>query len=154
MNTTRFPGKVPQAVVRATAIEVSIVAVLTIVFASPWPALFLMLDFGTRGFVTPRLSLLAAVSKSLWVPVLHLDGGPSVFYTPKKFAARIGFIMALISSSLFFAGLPGAGSIVIGVLAVFAFLEGAFGYCVGCKIYAVLVGRGLLDGSDCRDCVN
>ena len=153
MKATNFPGKVPEVVVRTTAIQVTVIAVLTIAFASPWPVLLLMLDFATRAFISPKLSPLATVSRVVWVPALNLNG-PEIFYTPKKFAARIGFAMTLVSAVLYFLGLPLAGGAVIAILALFSFLEGAFRFCVGCKIYAFLVGRGMFSGDDCADCVN
>ena len=153
MKTQRFPGKVSEPVVRSTALEVSIIAVLTIIFASPWPALLLVLDFGTRAFVTPKASPLAMISRTVWVPAFRLQG-PMIFYTPKKFAARIGFVLSAAAALFLFLNLTAAGSILLAMLAVFAFLEGAFGYCVGCRIFAVLAGRGWLDASECRDCVN
>ena len=153
MKATNFPGKVPEVVVRATAIEVTVIAVLSIAFASPWPVLFLMLDFATRAFISPKLSPLATLSRVVWVPALNLKG-PEIFYTPKKFAARIGFVMTLLSAVLYFLGLSPAGGAVIAVLALFSFMEGAFRYCVGCKIYTFLVGRGVVSGDDCADCVN
>lgn len=152
MFTTIYPGKVPEAVVRTTAIEVCVIAVFTIVFASPWLAILLVLDFGARGFLNPKLSPLAMITRNVWVPLFRLKG-PQIFYTPKKFAARIGFILALAASVLLLVNKIAAGSTILGILALFSFMEGAFGYCVGCKIYGFLVGRGILDGSDCRDCV-
>ena len=47
---------------------------------------------------------------------------------PQKFAARIGIVFSALSGLLF----------VAGVLVVCATLEAALGYCVGCKVYALL----------------
>ena len=152
MIDTRFPAKVPEAVVRSTAIEVFAVAVLTVVLRNPWSAAALAVDFAMRAFVSPKLSPFAAISKAVWVPVLHLKG-PTIFYTPKKFAAGMGFAMSAAGTVLLFAGPPFAGAAVFSVLALFSFLEGAFGLCVGCKIFGFLAGRGLVDASDCPNCV-
>ena len=44
--------------------------------------------------------------------------------------------------------------LLIGVVAVFAFLEAAVGLCVGCKVFALLMRTGILPESVCRECTN
>ena len=43
---------------------------------------------------------------------------------------------------------------LVAVLAIFAFLEAAFGLCVGCKVFALLIRTGVVPASVCRECAN
>jgi len=96
---------------------------------------FLALDFGARAFSRPKWSLLGRIASRLLqglrvVPRL-VDAGP------KRFAARIGlgFSLALLLLEILGAGL--AVQVLGGMLAICAFLEAAFGYCLGCRIHGL-----------------
>ncbi len=57
---------------------------------------------------------------------------------PKLFASRVGFIFAALA--VIFAPFSLVASFVFaGILAVFAFLDGAFSFCVGCLTYHYVV---------------
>jgi hypothetical protein len=69
MKKSRFPEHVDETMVRATAGEVFLLALLSLLLRSPWPVLLLCLDFALRAFVTPRWSPLAFAAKKLLVPL-------------------------------------------------------------------------------------
>jgi hypothetical protein len=54
---------------------------------------------------------------------------------PKVFAARIGIVFTAIIVISILANAPVLAIIFASVLALFAFLEAAFGFCVACVIY-------------------
>lgn len=60
---------------------------------------------------------------------------------PKRFAARIGFAFSFIAGTLALFGIVSAAKVVAAMLLGAALLEALFGYCVGCKIYALLPHR-------------
>ncbi|MFW6337972.1 MAG: DUF4395 family protein [Alkalispirochaetaceae bacterium] len=62
-------------------------------------------------------------------------------YPPKKVNGGAVRIVALL-----------LGGAVLYLLAFFALLEGAFNYCVGCKIYGILIKGGLIPRENCPDC--
>jgi hypothetical protein len=120
------------------AIVVVIVAAAAIVGA-PWATVILFalaVDFGIRGFGRPRHSPLATLARGV-ANVLHLSPKP-VDAAPKKFAGRIGIVFCTVSGVLYAAGLPAPALGVVALLIVCATLEAALGYCVGCKMYALL----------------
>ena len=41
---------------------------------------------------------------------------------------------------------------MIAMLAGAAFLEAAFGFCLGCKIFAVLIRAGIVSETVCEEC--
>ena len=54
--------------------------------------------------------------------------------------------------SLWLAGASGAARVVIAMLAGAAFLEAAFGFCLGCRIFAGLIKAGVVPDSVCEEC--
>ena len=73
---------------------------------------------------------------------------------PHNFAQGLGGVFLAVSSLFIYFGTPtyGAASMVMGVIglalalivAVLAFVNLAFGYCLGCQIYFQLGKRGLI----------
>lgn len=70
---------------------------------------------------------------------------------PHNFAQGLGGVFLALSSALLYLGTPTYGSfvLVLGLavallVAVLAFVNLAFGYCVGCQIYYQLGKRGLI----------
>ncbi|HUX11599.1 MAG TPA: DUF4395 domain-containing protein [Spirochaetia bacterium] len=151
--SSRFPLKVSEPVVRAIALEVFVLAGITVLTASLWPALILAVDFALRSIVNPGLSPLRLVARQGLVPLFHAKDRP-VFYSPKRFAALIGLTLSLLAlaGSLF-----GARELTVaaaGVLTLFSFLEAAFGFCAGCRIYGFLMRSGVIPIEWCPECVN
>jgi hypothetical protein len=151
MSTLSTPSKVNGGAVRIVALLTVIVALVSAITGSPWPAAVLALDFAVRGLVTPRLSPLAAAARRLQ-PVSPFSGTP-IFFAPKRFAARIGLILSAGGAAALFFGELTLGAVILGVLALFAFLEGAFDFCVACKIYGILIRMGIIPRENCPDCV-
>ena len=65
---------------------------------------------------------------------------------PLKFAQLVGFVFAAVGTVGFAAGVPLVGLIATGFALVAAFLNAAFGICLGCQIYP-LVARARKDSS-------
>ncbi len=114
-----------------------LVFVLTLIyiFTSLWiiPA-FLLIDFFVRGFNFASYSLLGLVSDQL-VTIFSIKQKPTD-RAPKRFAAKIGFLFSAAILVLFFVDLKNTALIVAIVLATFALLESAFGFCAGCHVYS------------------
>ena len=128
--------KINEPTVRVVAFLIATTAIAGIWYQSPIIFLFLAFDFYVRGFDKKEWSLLRQIGIRI-VTVFEvkeklIDAGG------KKFAAKIGFLFsaALTLSALFHwqFTLIGLG----GILVLFAVLESALAYCVGCKVYSVL----------------
>ena len=65
---------------------------------------------------------------------------------PLKFAQLVGFVFAVAAVIGFAAGIPLLGLIATGFALVAAFLNAAFGICLGCQIYP-LVARVRMNSS-------
>ena len=57
---------------------------------------------------------------------------------PLKFAQLVGFVFAVAGVIGFAAGIPLLGLIATGFALVAAFLNAAFGICLGCQIYPLV----------------
>jgi Domain of unknown function (DUF4395) len=58
---------------------------------------------------------------------------------PLKFAQLVGLIFAVVGTAGFAAGAPLVGVIATGAALVAAFLNAAFGICLGCQLYPLVV---------------
>ena len=63
---------------------------------------------------------------------------------PPTFAQGIGFAVLAIGLVLHLLAVPGALVVAASVAFVAAFLNAAFGYCLGCQVYLLLVRAGVL----------
>ncbi len=99
--------------------------------------IFLLADFYIRAFTQLKYSPISYISSRL-ANALNLDK-KSVDKAQKVFAARMGFIMTLAVSVLFFFNFTVAALVVGGILVFFATLEFALAVCVGCIIYTYIV---------------
>jgi len=86
--------------------------------------------------VTPRLSVAPK-----WVP------GP-----PKRFAQGIGAVLSVAALVCALAGSVGAARVLAGMITVAASLEAVLGYCLGCKIFALLMRVGVVPEAVCEAC--
>ena len=104
------------------------------IFTQLWyiPA-FLAFDFLMRSTDLSKYSPMGFVSRS--IVKLMSTKKKLVNAGPKTFAARIGLI---VSSAIFIFSLISLNITALAlatILALFSFLETAFGYCVACKVY-------------------
>jgi hypothetical protein len=78
-------------------------------------------------------------------------------YSPgpaKRFAQAVGAVFTLAATLLWYAaGEHTAALALVGVVAVFASLESAFGLCVGCRVFYLAMRVGLVPPSVCEDCL-
>lgn len=149
-----FPNPINESVARSVAAGVVILAVATVAFDFPWLMFALLYGFVARVVAGPRLSPLAQIAQKVAIPVLKLPYRP-IAGPPKRFAAAIGVTFSLTAIILHFGfGLSGISYIVLGGLIFAASLEAVFGYCLGCKVFSILMKFGVIPESVCEDCAN
>lgn len=129
--------RINERLTRVNALITILLVIAGFVFNSVIFPVFLMADFYIRAFTKLSCSPLSLTSRALlnW---LRLDPKPTD-KAPKIFAARLGFLMTLTITVLFFFDLSLASLIVAGILVFFASLEFVLGICVGCIIYTYMV---------------
>ncbi len=57
---------------------------------------------------------------------------------PPRFAQAVGLAFALVALSGFLTGVPALGLLATGLALAAAFLNAAFGFCLGCELYLLV----------------
>ena len=146
-----FPNPVNEVSARLVAAGVVVMCVPTISFDLKWATVVIAYGFAARVLSGPTLSPLGQLVTRVLTPRLHLPARP-VAGPPKRFAQGIGLAFSLTALVLTLAGDWGAAQIVLGLLAAAAFLESAFGLCLGCKVFALLIRLGVVPAEVCERC--
>jgi hypothetical protein len=134
------------------AAQVVVLAAAALASRQVWILPVLAADFALRALINPCWSPLAAAGRAV---VSRLPpGGRRVPFAPKRFAAGIGLLLSLSASVLGFSGFAPAAWALVGILAFFAALEAALGFCAGCVAYNGLVRLGVLRAAECAECAN
>ena len=148
-----FPNPVNETSARVVAGAVAVLAVIAVAFQQGWLLPVLAYGFVARVLTGPTLSPLGLVATRVVTPRLRV----SHRYSPgpaKRFAQAIGAVFTLTATLLWYAaGEHTAALALVGVLAVFASLEVAFGLCVGCRVFYLAMRVGLVPPSVCEDCL-
>ena len=118
---------------RFAAAVTSVVLVLVLVFASGWLALAQAVVFALSA-LSPRYSPYGLIYRAVLAPRL---GRPAELEPaePVRFAQLVGFFFIAVAAVGFFAGIPVLGLVFAGLALIAAFLNAAFGLCLGCEAY-------------------
>jgi len=150
--TFSFPDPVNEYAARTVAAGVVLMAVCAIAFRQPWLLVPMAYGFWARVAAGPRFSPLGQLATRVIAP--RLPWGPKpVAGPPKRFAQAVGVVFSTTALVLWYGfGLGGAAAVVVGLLAVAAFLEAAFGLCLGCKAFGLLMRVGVIPEGICASC--
>lgn len=149
-----FPNPVNEISARLVAAGVVTMGVGAIALDARWIAVILAYGFVARVLTGPKLSPLGQLVTRVITPRLPIEPrlvpGP-----PKRFAQAIGVAFSVSALVLTF-GFDqwGAAKVVLGLLVAAAFLESAFGLCLGCKAFAFLMRAGVIPDDVCERCNN
>jgi len=149
-----YPNPVNDNVGRAVASGVVLMCVAAIAFDQPWILIPLTFGFWARVLAGPRFSPLALLASRVVVPWLGRAPKP-VPGPPKRFAQGIGVVFSTSALILAYGfGLTTAAWVVVAMLTCAAFLEAAFGICLGCKAFSLLMRAGVIPESVCEECAD
>ena len=128
---------VDQNIVRTTAFFTVLLLLAGLFSNLKWIVLLLCFDFFIRGFTRLPISPLRRAARAQ-VKLLHRQPKP-IDAAPKKFAARLGFVVSAVIALLAFSGFYQAAYILTQLLVLLAGLEAFLGICLGCRIYTLLL---------------
>ena len=149
-----FPNPVNEVSARLVAGGVVLLATATVAFDQPWLTVPLAYGFIARVLTGPTLSPLAQLVTRVITPRLSIAARP-VAGPPKRFAQGMGVVFSGTAAVLALGfGQRGAAYGVLGLLIGAAVLESVFGYCLGCRVFAVLMRVGVLPEEVCERCAN
>jgi hypothetical protein len=148
-----FPNPVNEVSARFVAGGVVVMAVLTIALNLKWATALIAYGFVARVLTGPTLSPLGQFVTRILTPRMPFAERP-VAGPPKRFAQGIGVSFSVSALILTVFGYWGAAQIVLAMLAFAAILESAFGLCLGCKAFALLMKAGVVPAEVCERCNN
>ena len=148
-----FPNPVNEKAARVVAGVVLATSVVILATGTHWLLVPLAYGFWARVLTGPTLSPLGWTAQNVIAPAL----GPKkpVPGPPKRFAQGMGAIFSTTALVLAFVlGDETAADAVLSLLVVAAGLESIFGYCLGCKVFALLMRAGVVPESVCAECAD
>jgi hypothetical protein len=147
-----FPNPVNEKAARVVAGVVLVTILVILGTEAYWLLIPLAYGFWARVLTGPTLSPLGRLAQRVIAPRL----GPSkpVPGPPKRFAQGMGAVMSTGALILAFAGAHTAADALLGVFAIAAGLESIFAYCLGCRIFGLLMRAGLIPETVCAECTD
>jgi len=148
-----FPNPVNEKAARTVAGGVLVIACLTLATSWYWLLAVLAYGFLAQVLTGPTLSPLGRLATRVIAPRL----GPErpVAGPPKRFAQAIGATLTIAASvaALVFAA-DTLADVLLAALILAAGLESILGYCLGCRIFALLMRVGIVPESVCLECAD
>jgi len=149
-----FPNPVNEYAARTVATGVVLMCAAALALRQPWILVPLAYGFWARVLSGPRFSPLGQLATRVVAP--RLPWGPKpVPGPPKRFAQGVGVVFSTTALVLWFGfGLGAATWVVVSMLMAAAVLEAAFGLCLGCRVFALLMRMGVIPESVCLECAD
>jgi hypothetical protein len=147
-----FPNPVNEKAARTVAAVVAATCALILLTGWYWLLVPVAYGFVARVLTGPKLSPLGALAQKVIAP-RYLGRPKLVAGPPKRFAQGIGAVVTTSAAvSALVLGWIGVADALLGMMVLFAGLEAAVGFCVGCRIFALLVRAGMVPESVCEAC--
>jgi hypothetical protein len=148
-----FPNPVNEKAARIVAGGVLITVVLVLATAWYWLLIPLTYGFWARVLTGPTLSPLGWAAQKLIAP--RLGQSTPVPGPPKRFAQFIGAVLSTTALVLaLIVGSHSAANLALIAILAAAGLESIFGYCLGCKLFGLLMRNGLVPETVCAECAD
>ena len=126
-----MPWALPQASLAARVLDPAFLLLTLIALLFLW------------GVVSPRTAPWGVLYRAVVQPRL---AAPTAFEDPRppRFAQGVGLFVSVVGLILQLAGVPWGLPIAAAAAFMAAFLNAAFGLCLGCQLYLVLLRAGLI----------
>jgi hypothetical protein len=151
-NLFSFPNPVNEKAARVVAGVVLIEVIVTLATGFYWLLIPLAYGFWARVLTGPTLSPLGWIAQRVIAP--RLGEKKPVPGPPKRFAQAMGAVMSTTALVLAFAVSHTAADVVLLLFIPAAGLESIFAYCVGCRIFGLLMGVGVIPQRVCQECAD
>jgi hypothetical protein len=135
-----FPNPVNEVSARLVAGGVVLMVVVTLALGLKWATAVIFYGFAARVLTGPTLSPLGQLATRVITPRLGLPARP-VAGPPKRFAQAVGVAFSGTALLLTALGYWTAAEVALVLLGFAALLESAFGICLGCTTFALLIER-------------
>jgi hypothetical protein len=148
-----FPRTINEKAARVVAGVVAVTALVALVTSAYWLLVPLAYGFWARVLTGPTLSPLGRFASQVAAP--RLGAPKEVSGPPKRFAQAMGAAMTTAGAvaALGF-GAHAVGDALLVAMVVAATLESVFAYCLGCKVFGLLMRAGLVPDEICAECAD
>ena len=148
-----FPRTVNEKAARVVAAVVAAIGLLVLATGWHWLLAILAAGFVLRVLAGPSLSPLALFATRVVAP--RLGPPKEVSGPPKRFAQAMGAVMSSSAAILALGlGAEGAATVLVALLVVAAGLEAIFSFCLGCRIFGLLMRAGVVPDDVCAECAD
>ncbi len=150
----RFPDPVNEISARLVAAGVVVMTALFLATGIEWLLLVVAYGFLARVLAGPKISPLALFVTRVIEPRLPIEPRPTPG-PPKRFAQGIGATLSVAAVVSYFAlGLTPVAYVFIAAILVAASLESFAGFCLGCRMFGILMRVGVIPESVCEACAD
>jgi hypothetical protein len=146
-----FPNPVNEVSARLVAGGVVLLSLAALISGWPWLVVAIAYGFVARVLSGPTLSPLGQLVTRVITPRLGV-APKDVAGPPKRFAQAMGATLTVPAAVLALLGDRTPADILLILVVVAATLESVFAFCIGCKIFAVLMRAGIIPASVCESC--
>jgi Domain of unknown function (DUF4395) len=148
-----FPNPVNEKAARVVAATVLLVSIMILATSWYWLLVPLAYGFVARVLTGPTLSPLGRLASDYIAPRL---GAPRpVSGPPKRFAQGIGAVLTTAAAVLALAlNEHAVADALLVAMVVASGLESIFAYCLGCRIFSLLMRAGLVPEAICAECAD
>jgi hypothetical protein len=144
-----FPNPVNEKAARVVAGVVAIAGLIILATGAYWLLIPVAYGFWARVLTGPTLSPLARVAMRVAPGEPKYVAGP-----PKRFAQGMGAAITTTATVLWLAGATTGAGVLVAMLVAAATLESVFAFCLGCRIFALLMRAGLVPDAVCAECAD
>jgi hypothetical protein len=146
-----FPNPVNEKAARVVAAVVAVTAAVILATGAYWLLVPLAYGFVARVLTGPTLSPLGRFATSVAAPRL---GRPTyVPGPPKRFAQGMGAVITTTAAVLALGfGATGAADVLLAAMVLAAGLEAAVAFCIGCRLFNLLMRTGVVPERVCAEC--
>ncbi len=148
-----FPNPVNEKAARTVAAVVLMLCVATLATRTYWLLIPLAYGFWARVLTGPTLSPLGWAAQNVVAP--RLGERRPVPGPPKRFAQGMG--AAISTGALVFGLILGdhaVADVLLGLMVLASGLESIFAYCLGCRVFSMLMRTGLIPADVCAECAD
>ena len=146
-----FPNPVNEAAARTVALGVLTMALVAFFTNAAWLLIPLTYGFFARVAAGPKISPLGQFAARVAGPRIT-PWQKSVPGPPKRFAQAMGAFMTAMATIVWIStGWADARWILLPLIVAASF-EGLLGYCLGCKIFGLMIRAGWIPEAICLEC--
>jgi hypothetical protein len=152
MAVIGFPRTLNEKAARVVAGVVALTALVALITGAQWLLVPLAYGFWARVLTGPKLSPLGRLASKVIAP--RLGAEKPVSGPPKRFAQGMGAAMTTAGAIAWALGATTLADVLLAMLLAAATLESVFAYCLGCRIFGLLIRAGVVPGRVCAECAD